>query len=52
MNFHNAQEFVQRMREDTGFRNSVGTISDSAALWKYLETNGFDFNECDLVAHP
>jgi predicted ribosomally synthesized peptide with nif11-like leader len=49
MNYNNAQAFVQRMREDTGFRNSIGTISDSAVLWKYIETNGFDFNECDLV---
>ena len=49
MNFTNAQLFVQRMREDTEFRNSVGNIGDSAELWKYLKTSGFDFNECDLV---
>lgn len=49
MHFDNAQEFVQRMREDKEFRNSVGTLSDSAGFWRYLKTNGFDFNECDLV---
>jgi predicted ribosomally synthesized peptide with nif11-like leader len=49
MNFNSAQLFVQKMREDSVFRESVGNISDSAELWKYLKTNGFNFNECDLV---
>lgn len=49
MNFDSAQLFVQKMREDTDFRQSVGNFSDRSSLWQYLENNGFNFSECDLV---
>ena len=49
MNSTSAQEFVQRMREDVDFRNMVGAIDDSEALWRDLEARGFDFSASDLV---
>lgn len=44
-----AWEFVQKMREDKAFRGAVQNIGDRAALWSYLESEGFSFDECDLV---
>lgn len=44
-----AQLFVQRMREDRGFRDTLKKISDRAELWEYIESKGYTFNECDLV---
>jgi len=44
-----AQLFVQRMREDRGFRDTLKKISDRAELWEYIESKGYAFNECDLV---
>jgi predicted ribosomally synthesized peptide with nif11-like leader len=49
MTFSSAQLFVQRMREDSEFRNSVSTIGDRVELWKYIKTKGFDFDACQLV---
>jgi hypothetical protein len=49
MNTGNAALFVQKMREDTGFRHSVAGLSAPAELGGFLERNGFDFNMCDLV---
>ena len=44
-----AQLFVQRMREDRGFRDTLKKIGDRAELWEYIERKGYAFNECDLV---
>jgi predicted ribosomally synthesized peptide with nif11-like leader len=44
-----AQLFVQKMQEDTEFRNRVQAIGDKTELWKYLENTGYVFDECDLV---
>ena len=44
-----AQSFVQKMREDKGFRNRVRDIGDKTELWEYIENKGYAFDECDLV---
>ncbi len=44
-----AQLFVQRMREDRGFRDTLKKISDRAELWEYIGSKGQTFNECDLI---
>jgi predicted ribosomally synthesized peptide with nif11-like leader len=44
-----AQLFVQKMREDKGFRNTVQDIDDKTELWEYIENKGYAFDECDLV---
>ncbi len=44
-----AQGFVQKMREDKGFRGAVQKINHKTELWNYLEGKGFSFDECDLV---
>ncbi len=49
MTTDSAQLFVQKMREDKGFRVAVQNIGDRTELWKYMETKGFAFDECDLV---
>jgi len=49
MTTDSAQLFVQRMREDKGFRVTVQNINDRTELWKYIENKGFAFDECDLV---
>ncbi len=49
MNTDSAQLFVQKMREDKGFRDSVQEISDRTELWEYVANKGYAFNECDLV---
>jgi predicted ribosomally synthesized peptide with nif11-like leader len=49
MNADSAQLFVQKMREDKGFRVTVQKISDRTELWEYVENKGYAFDECDLV---
>jgi len=49
MTTDNAQLFVQKMREDKKFRNTVQDIGDKAELWEYIENKGYAFDECDLV---
>jgi predicted ribosomally synthesized peptide with nif11-like leader len=49
MTTESAQLFVQKMREDKGFRNTVKNIGDRTELWEYIENKGHDFDECDLV---
>jgi len=49
MTIESAQLFVQKMREDKGFRNTVQEIGDKTELWKHIENKGYAFDECDLV---
>jgi predicted ribosomally synthesized peptide with nif11-like leader len=49
MNTDSAQLFVQKMRDDKDFRNTVQEISDRTELWEYIENKGYAFDECDLV---
>ena len=49
MKTESAQLFVQKMREDKGFRNTVKNIGDRTELWKYIENKGYAFDECDLI---
>jgi len=49
MTTDSAQLFVQKMREDKGFRNTVQEISDRTELWEYIQNKGYAFDECDLV---
>jgi len=44
-----AQLFVQKMREDKEFRNTVQEIGDNTELWKHIENKGYSFDECELV---
>ena len=49
MNTDSAQLFVQKMRDDKDFRDTVQEISDRAELWEYIENKGYAFDECELV---
>jgi predicted ribosomally synthesized peptide with nif11-like leader len=49
MNIDDAQRFVQKMRDDTGFRRSVSGFSASSEFWGFLMRSGFEFDTCDLV---
>jgi predicted ribosomally synthesized peptide with nif11-like leader len=49
MDTDSAQLFVQKMREDKDFRDTVQEISDRTELWEYIENKGYAFDECDLV---
>ena len=49
MDTDSAQLFVQKMRDDKDFRDTVQEISDTNELWKYIENKGYTFDECDLV---
>jgi predicted ribosomally synthesized peptide with nif11-like leader len=49
MDTDSAQLFVQKMREDKGFRVTVQKINDRTELWAYIENKGYAFDECDLV---
>jgi predicted ribosomally synthesized peptide with nif11-like leader len=49
MDTDSAQLFVQKMRDDKDFRDTVQEISDRAELWAYIENKGYAFDECDLV---
>ena len=49
MNTDSAQLFVQKMREDKDFRDTVQEISHRTELWEYIENKGYAFDECDLV---
>lgn len=49
MSIDNAQRFVQKMRDDSGFRRSVTGFRVSSQLWDFLKRSGFEFDPCDLV---
>ena len=49
MDTDSAQLFVQKMREDKGFRNTLQDIGDKTELWAYIGNKGYAFDECDLV---
>lgn len=49
MDTDSARLFVQKMRNDKDFRNTVQEISDRTQLWEYIEKKGYAFDECDLV---
>ena len=49
MTTDSAQLFVQKMREDKDFRDTVKEISDRTELWEYIQNKGYAFDECDLV---
>lgn len=49
MDTDSAQLFVQKMRDDKDFRDTVQEISDRNELWEYIEKKGYAFDECDLV---
>lgn len=44
-----AQLFVQKMRDDKGFRSTVQNIGGKTELWEFIENKGYAFDECDLV---
>ena len=49
MDTDSAQLFVQKMRDDKDFRDTVQKISDRTELWEYIKNKGYAFDECDLV---
>ncbi len=49
MNIDDAQRFVQQMRDDPGFRQSVIGFSASSELWDFLKHKGYEFEPCHLV---
>ncbi|MDH3344654.1 MAG: Nif11-like leader peptide family natural product precursor [Desulfobacteraceae bacterium] len=49
MDTDSAQLFVQKMRDDKDFRDTIQEISDRVELWEYIENKGYVFDECDLV---
>jgi len=49
MDTDSAQLFVQKMRDDKDFRDTIQEISDRVELWEYIENKGYAFDECDLV---
>jgi len=49
MDTDSAQLFVQKMRDDKDFRDTVQEISDRTKLWEYIQKKGYTFDECDLV---
>lgn len=49
MSLESAQQFVFRMKEDREFRTAVQRTTDTADLNDYLRTQGFEFNQRELV---
>ena len=49
MSLENAQQFVSRMKEDKQFRNKVQNIADNKKLKEYLENQGYNFDERELI---
>ncbi len=49
MSLESAQQFVARMKEDKEFRTAVQGTADLAALNDYLRSEGFHFNQRELV---
>ena len=49
MSLNSAQLFVLKMREDREFRKKVKNVSDKEVLWNLVKSEGFDFDEKDLV---
>jgi predicted ribosomally synthesized peptide with nif11-like leader len=50
MSLENAQQFVSRMKEDKQFRNKVQNIADNKKLKEYLENQGYNFDERELIS--
>ena len=49
MSLENAQQFVSRMKEDRSFRNKIQGITDNKKLKEYLEKQGYNFDERELI---
>lgn len=49
MSLESAEQFVSRMKEDKQFRTAVQKTADTLALNDYLRSQGFDFNQRELV---
>lgn len=49
MSLKSAEQFVSKMKEDQEFRATVQQTPDTAALNDYLRSQGFDFNQRELV---
>ena len=49
MSLNSAQLFVSKMRGDKDFREKVKNVSDKEVLWNLVKSEGFDFDEKDLV---
>ena len=49
MSLDSAQLFVSKMRENRDFREKVRNVFDKEALWNLVKSEGYDFDEKDLV---
>ncbi len=49
MSLESAQQFVARMKEDKEFRTAVQGTADPVAFNDYLRSEGFEFNQRELV---
>ena len=49
MSLENAQRLVLRMREDKAFRGELQSIEDNEILRNYLNEQGYEFEEKDLI---
>lgn len=49
MSLDSAQTFLARMREDKGFRTSVLALADEETLKEFLTSEGYQFDNKDLV---
>ncbi len=50
MSQESAEQFVARMKEDKKFRRAVQGTADLVAFGEYLRSEGFAFNQRELVA--
>lgn len=49
MSLESAQQFVTRMKTDKSFRAKVQTITDNEATRDYLISQGFQFDQRELI---
>ncbi len=49
MSLESAQQFVSRMKEDQEFRAKAQSFADVASLKDFLQAQGYEFNERELV---
>lgn len=49
MTAKNAHMFVEKMKKDKGFRNTLQNFQNQEELWEYLKEQGYAFDECDLI---
>ena len=49
MSLNSAQLFVSKMKEDKDFRGKVKNVFDKKVLWNLVKSEGYDFDEKDLV---